>query len=987
MQEITIYRKNNTNPPIYYTAAAKDFLGTSNFTAITAKRFKRTVTVSDAGLADLRILNSYTDENNKESTGELAFWGGLDELGELGPMWGSGLVWHDYMVGNQWIDIYVLCVTNGGGHGIRKRLCSTKAARAICVRVNGGNKNTSIREYAAWEASAVNQAANSVDGTSYVASQITRYTGKYAYEVLGGEKIESSTYTYRRYLIGRMYGAQGDTPVDIDLVVIVGKLCYLVLDANGGTGTAPILGTTPGGVGYSRDIVSSASPWRLRNYIPENDFFTSRDPRRLAFAGWNTAQDGTGTSFADGADAQSLYTSSVTGKIVTLYAQWAVIPTVTHTVVLNAAATTDAGAELPTGCNASIVSPDEPYDVDGQGRELYEEGTSFTASISTAPGWKPVMVAFTDGAGISRGSLTLDADATSFTFGGSNFTYNLVATVLFTRKEYDLAAGVYQDGKGAGGTHLNSAAFSAVSVTKDGVTVTKGKIGDAVVFSATPASGYEFVGWYDEGGNLVVAAADCTESGGVYSYTATVGSADLKFYARAKVSVTFAIGYPDETADAGKTCSLSVNGETLIAVGDESAEPVDVLLGDSLEYALTAGMRPNTESLWGFDGWFSDDTVVGMPLVSTLTPSTNASYTAEFVEDATKTLQVIVMVHTGETTNIRLGEDAATSLLIFTENVRAPITSDSQVSGPNGPMLGDVDPGWVEKTVNGTQYVNVTAATGYTYDGTAYSFHSFAKAFADSTTTLPADSDILSGNPSYTFLLNEDRKESDGKALYVFYGAASLVDVGLDRIGELNSGFFEITAITSDAQGTTPATGEGEVIATGGQSAHVLQGHYIKVRAVANNGYRFAGWYWNNQSMGGPDYADAESVVGISATSTLYAKFERDAHSICEWEGSTRNKVMEWRSKIYSAPQPFNPAGCRVDATGYKPNANLVLSVEMFSSPDAEPTATATLENITSQDARRLPIRRRERFMRVCVKSDAEVDGIFIATSMGGLAT
>ena len=972
MQEVTIYRRNNTNPPVYYTAAAKDFLGTSNFTAITAKRFKRTVAVSDAGLADLRILNSYTDENNRESTGELAFWGGLDELGELGPMWGSGLVWHDYMVGNQWIDIYVLCVINGGGHGIRKRLCSTKAARAICVRVNGGNKNTSIREYAAWEASAVNQAANSVDGTSYVASQITRYTGKYAYEVLGGEKIESSTYTYRRYLIGRMYGAQGDTPVDIDLVVIVGKLCYLVLDANGGTGTAPILGTTPGGVGYSRDIVSSASPWRLRNYIPENDFFTSRDPRRLAFAGWNTAQDGTGTSFADGADAQSLYTSSVTGKIVTLYAQWAVIPTVTHTVVLNAAATTDAGAELPTGCNASIVSPDEPYDVDGQGRELYEEGTSFTASISTAPGWKPVMVAFTDGAGISRGSLTLNADATSFTFGGAGFNYDLTATVLFDRKTYDLATGVFAD---AGG--LNDDAISEVSVSVDGEPATSAHHGDTAIFAAVLEQGYGFDGWYDANGDFV-AQGTFNQATGAWEYTVEVESG-MSLFARASASVAMSIAYEAGTADEDQTCSL-----VLRHGGEEVSSPAIVPLGDALEYELTVGSHEvSGETVpWQLNGWTDEDgNIVPFGVSGSLTPAAAAQYTAQFVTNAKKTLKVGVYAHVGENENDQLGKSAAEAVLTISGGVAPPPRL-----GPNGqPMLsGSSDD--VERDFQGVQWVNVTAAATVEYDDVTYRFNCFAKTY--SPTSVPTDDDVLSTSTSYTFLLSEDTT-----LLYAYYGEASRVTVDLARIGgETTWGSFKVVSVT-DAQGDADPTAD---ISEDGHSATALQGRTLTVRAVANNGFRFKGWYWDPGSMGAPDYEDAEVSFEIAATRTLYAAFEQDAHAICRWEGSTRNKQMEWRSKTYAAPQPFNPSGCRVDALGYPdaPDAPtgadrpvLSLSVEMFSSPDAEPTATATIDNFASQDARRLPIRRRERFMRLCVKSNVEVDGIFVATSMGGLAT
>ena len=43
-----------------------------------------------------------------------------------------------------------------------------------------------------------------------------------------------------------------------------------------------------------------------------------------SFAGWNTAADGTGTAYADGAEVVNL--ASEDGVTVTLYAQWAVMP-------------------------------------------------------------------------------------------------------------------------------------------------------------------------------------------------------------------------------------------------------------------------------------------------------------------------------------------------------------------------------------------------------------------------------------------------------------------------------------------------------------------------------------------------------------------------------------------------------------------------------------------------------------------------------------
>lgn len=128
---------------------------------------------------------------------------------------------------------------------------------------------------------------------------------------------------------------------------------------------------------------------------------------------------------------------------------------------------------------------------------------------------------------------------------------------------------------------------------------------------------------------------------------------------------------------------------------------------------------------------------------------------------------------------------------------------------------------------------------------------------------------------------------------------------------------------------------------------------------------------------------------------TLYAVFAIDSDNpgtnigkILKWEGDKKNKTMLWKSKIYVGDKPFNPGTCRVDACGYgnDDKASLLkLTVSGFSSPDTQPTTSATLPIVNSQNARRLPRLRPERYMQVEVEANVEVDALFIGTSMGGL--
>lgn len=187
--------------------------------------------------------------------------------------------------------------------------------------------------------------------------------------------------------------------------------------------------------------------------------------------------------------------------------------------------------------------------------------------------------------------------------------------------------------------------------------------------------------------------------------------------------------------------------------------------------------------------------------------------------------------------------------------------------------------------------------------------------------------------------------------------------------------------------GAVKVNGKGVAIGDTYVTDDVIYADEATFRAEPLGGYRFVGWYTSETELSDETLYSraAETVVFIDDTNgiSLYAKFAPDPNGIYRWEGSAQNKLMEWKSKVYVGSKPFNPSALRVDATGYPP---LEVTVGMFSSPDADATATARLTNIVSQDSRRLPRLRPERYMQIGVKHDAEVDAIFVGTSMGGLA-
>ena len=508
--------------------------------------------------------------------------------------------------------------------------------------------------------------------------------------------------------------------------------------------------------------------------------------------------------------------------------------------------------------------------------------------------------------------------------------FNSRVVIYYSQIDYELSASIDTP---------SASAISAVSVEVGGSAADSAHYGDVATFTATVEEGFMFAGWYDSDGNLQ--SADAT-------YTPTV-SGDINLTAKAMVAVSFAINYTG--ADGNETCVLTIDGE-------EYEETFGVILGESFTYALTLAPRTEEER-WYLDAWKdgSGNTCL-MPLSGTLTPTAAISYTA-YVKPKANTERVLT-INTG-----KFGESGN----IGVTGTPYDVIGDYAPAHTGTQLLNTPPPGQFRFNFYSVQYVKLTAAETAQLEGDSADEPSVFRGFYDE------NNNLLTTEPSAVLLLAASR------TIWAYYGSTAPVT--------LNVAHADADGSTHGSVAVIGSTDPNATIAANGLSASITQGYKATVTATPKNGYEFKGWYNSTFTGAMPLSTDSTWEPTVMYARTVYAKFVKNMHAVCEWEGDDTPKVMTWRSKTYESSKPFNPSACRVDALGYDGDGKgtfLDLTVDMFSAPDSAPTASATLTNIASQNARRLPVRRMERYMQIQVKANVEVDTLLVGTSMGGLA-
>ena len=168
-------------------------------------------------------------------------------------------------------------------------------------------------------------------------------------------------------------------------------------------------------------------------------------------------------------------------------------------------------------------------------------------------------------------------------------------------------------------------------------------------------------------------------------------------------------------------------------------------------------------------------------------------------------------------------------------------------------------------------------------------------------------------------------------------------------------------------------------------------GTVVTVSAMAKSGWRFDGWYYDaactSRVTRGNVPVGASFMHEVSATDSdngvdYYVKFVATEWVPLVWEGSGENMEMEWRSRRFVGNQPNGLSCAAVEADGYP----VELAAHYTSSPDAGTEVWNDVAiNVASQDPRRLPMARPERFTEISVRASAPVLKVRASSSMTGL--
>lgn len=260
-----------------------------------------------------------------------------------------------------------------------------------------------------------------------------------------------------------------------------------------------------------------------------------------AFVGWYDNAEGTGTALSTDATYDFNATTEAPKEVV-YYAKFKEVRKLTIVKYLDGVATTSSTAtdvgSITIGTNTSANDDVTSYS------QTYDKGTSVTFSAEASDGYTLTGIYTTATGGNSVSSVTLDDNTTYYARFTTN-SYNVTANAYYSTN----GGTSYSAGSTGGTVKAGSSAAGATSTASV-------KYKSNVTLTATPATGYEFVGWYN-------AATGGSQLSTSTSYTYTLSTTGAKnVYARF-IGETWSLKYGVSGASSWNSKDMTVSGNTI----------------------------------------------------------------------------------------------------------------------------------------------------------------------------------------------------------------------------------------------------------------------------------------------------------------------------------------------------------------------------------------------------------------------------------------
>lgn len=524
-----------------------------------------------------------------------------------------------------------------------------------------------------------------------------------------------------------------------------------------------------------------------------------------------------------------------------------------------------------------------------------------------------------------------------------------------------------------------SAGTATVRSTAQGGSMENMVYGDVAVFEATANTNYQFGGWYDKATGLPAADSTITSQGVSTTYhyydaeyrVALVGN--LELVAKFKAQVTIGAAFSENAQGTIYLDELS---------SSSSAISKWVTIGENVSISAV----PLEEGEDFFGGWYlSSDSGFANPLDlsadETFAVDDTLSYVARFTSSAD-----VLFVAMCNFDNGTMEADASLGSLMMMVGGATPVEAETCTEEE-----------YLEATdlsaapAGAVKYYKLMSTARVSLSASPAAGLGFAK-----WTRLTVSEGQMGDETQISTAANVSTVVNRNYIFRAYWGDPMPVRLTLNYCdgSYITSGVLKLEGVSEanpDIENRTETSTE--------TSATFTQNDIVKISVDIKNGYLFAGWFYDREgteplrdtTVNGVTYkyTDAEYRFVVSSPMLICAKFQEDTNALYEWAGRDKSKVARWRSKTFVASKPFDPSACRIDALGYGADEDgvLTLKIDMFSSPEKEASASNKRSlTINSQDMRRLPVGRLERYMQIEVQSNREVDAIFIGTNTRDLA-